>query len=48
VCNVTRSGYHNGAGCSPRDPHNAAVWGCGYRHELTISLTDDQMKKVFV
>lgn len=44
VCVVVRSGYHNGAHCSPRDPHSAEAWGCGYRTECRISLTDEQME----
>lgn len=28
-CRVTASGYHNGAGCGPREPHGD--WNCGYR-----------------
>lgn len=34
VCGVVRSGYHNGAGCSPEDPHRG--WGCGYYYEYRI------------
>lgn len=41
VCYVVRSGYHNGARCSADDPHDA--WGCGWRHELHISLTDEML-----
>jgi hypothetical protein len=44
VCEVFRSGYHNGATCNPRDPHDAS-WNCGYRNECHISLTDEQMKE---
>ena len=40
VCQVVRSGYHNGAHCTPDDPHYD--WGCGYRVEA--SLTDEQWK----
>ncbi len=38
VCEVVRSGYHNGAGCSPKDPHGD--WNCCYRYE--ISMTEAQ------
>ena len=44
VCMVVRSGYHNGAYCSPADPHGSD-WGCCYRNE--ISWTDEQIKRVF-
>lgn len=43
VCEVLRSGYHNGATCNPRDPHSG--WNCGYRNECHISLTDEQMEE---
>jgi hypothetical protein len=39
VCYVVRSGYHNGAKCTPLDPHDD--WSCGYRTEA--SLTDEQL-----
>lgn len=38
VCQVVRSGYHNGAGCQPDEPHGD--WGCGVRWEA--SLTERQ------
>lgn len=34
VCQVVRSGYHNGARCSPSDPHEG--WGCAYRWESSL------------
>lgn len=37
VCQVLRSGFHNGCPCAPGDPHDGD-WGCGYRWEC--SLTD--------
>lgn len=40
VCNVVRSGYHNGAFCTPDEPHRE--WGCGFRWES--SLTDVEME----
>lgn len=43
VCYVVRSGYHNGAHCTPRDPHGA-TWNCGYRNEFNVSMTDEQME----
>lgn len=36
VCGVGRSGYHNGANCSPDDPHLNG-WGCSYRWEASLS-----------
>jgi len=36
VCQVVRSGYHNGAVCDPSDPHTQDWWGCGYRYEFSI------------
>jgi hypothetical protein len=39
VCYVTRSGFHNGASCTPVDPHEE--WGCGFRTEA--SFTDEQL-----
>jgi hypothetical protein len=41
VCGVTRSGYHNGAGCHPGDPHPEEGWHCGYRWELSLPAPDD-------
>ena len=41
VCQVVRSGFHNGAGCTPGNAH--VDWECGYRYE--VSLTADQMFK---
>lgn len=32
ACVVVESGYHNGARCTPDEPH--ADWGCGYRVAL--------------
>lgn len=29
VCKVVDSGYHNGAHCTPNDPHGG-LWNCGY------------------
>lgn len=37
VCQVVRSGYHNGAQCSPGEPHDHDYWGCEWRMELSIS-----------
>lgn len=37
VCTVVSSGYHNGAGCAPGEPHSG--WGCGYRW-VAPALTD--------
>jgi hypothetical protein len=39
VCQVVRSGYHNGAHCRPDEPHRD--WGCGYRYELSVAATDE-------
>ena len=38
VCAVVRSGYHNGAGCSPRDPHED--WDCQYRYETSLPASE--------
>lgn len=43
VCQVVRTGFHNGARCSPDDPHDPS-WRCGWRNEA--SLNDDQMKVI--
>jgi hypothetical protein len=40
VCQVVRSGYHNGASCRPGEPHGD-FWDCGYRYELTVAATDE-------
>jgi hypothetical protein len=40
VCQVVRSGYHNGASCRPGEPHSD-FWGCGYRYELSVAATDE-------
>ena len=37
VCNVVRSGYHNGPGCTDLDPHSG--WDCGWRYELSLPAT---------
>ncbi|MGH3518828.1 MAG: hypothetical protein ACRDQ7_15700 [Haloechinothrix sp.] len=37
VCNVVRSGYHNGAHCGPREPHTGE-WRCGWRYELAVGF----------
>lgn len=42
-CGVTASGYHNGAGCTPGDPHGD--WGCGYRW-IAPALTEKQAKEL--
>ena len=36
VCQVVRSGYHNGAGCYANDPHPG--WACGWRCEVSIPV----------
>jgi hypothetical protein len=38
VCGVVRSGYHNGAKCTPSDPHDPS-WKCAYRYELSYYAT---------
>lgn len=35
VCQVLRSGFHNGCECSPREPHDG--WRCGFRWEASLS-----------
>jgi hypothetical protein len=42
VCEVVRSGFHNGAMCSPSDPHDD--WGCAYKHEA--SMSEAQFKRL--
>jgi hypothetical protein len=42
-CGVTASGYHNGAGCSPGDPHDG--WGCGYRW-MAPALTEAEAREM--
>ncbi len=44
VCGVVRSGYHNGARCSPDDPHEG--WGCGMR--LEVSMSDSPKNRLLV
>jgi hypothetical protein len=34
-CEVVSSGYHNGARCSPKEPHGG--WNCGWAWTSTIS-----------
>ena len=41
ACGVVRSGFHNGAGCRPGDPHHHEDWGCGWRFELSVADTPD-------
>lgn len=43
VCQVVRSGYHNGAYCNEKDPHED--WDCGWRHEVSLSAAE--YKKIF-
>lgn len=43
VCQVMRSGYHNGAACHADEPH-ASPWNCGYRWEC--SLTDEDYARL--
>jgi hypothetical protein len=38
ICNVARSGFHNGAACNSADPHSPS-WACGYRYEMIIFAT---------
>lgn len=38
VCQVARSGYHNGASCRPDDAHND--WGCDYYYEASIRAAE--------
>lgn len=45
VCQVFRSGYHNGATCGPSDPHDSS-WRCEYRTEMRLSASDAQMERV--
>ena len=43
VCQVARSGYHNGASCRPDDAHDG--WGCGYYYEASIRATEYEEKR---
>lgn len=36
VCQVLRSGYHNGSACNPDSPHDPTFWRCGYRWEASL------------
>ena len=38
VCQVARSGYHNGASCRPDEAHND--WGCDYYYEASIRAAE--------
>lgn len=40
LCQVVASGFHNGASCTPDDPHHG--WGCGFRW-TAAPLTDRQV-----
>lgn len=42
-CRVVSTGYNNGAGCGPSDPHGDD-WRCGYRWQA--SLTDKQAREM--
>ncbi len=35
VCGVVASGFHNGAHCTPDDPHGGR-WGCGWHWTSSI------------
>lgn len=41
VCQVVRSGYHNGAGCTPSEHDHHGGWGCAYRFEMSIQDTPE-------
>lgn len=36
-CHVLRSGYHNGATCTPDDPHGPG-WNCQYVYEAILTI----------
>ncbi len=40
VCQVVRSGFHNGARCHPGDGDHAG-WRCGFRWELSLPDTPE-------
>jgi hypothetical protein len=42
-CEVNSSGYYNGDGCTPGDPHGG--WRCEYRW-IAPSLTDQEMSEL--
>lgn len=42
VCQVVRSGYHNGANCRPDEPH--VDWGCAYRFEFSLEDNEKNRK----
>lgn len=41
VCQIVRTGYHNGAGCRASEPHHGDDWGCGWRFEMSIDDTPE-------
>ena len=45
VCNVARSGFHNGAVCQESDPHGD--WGCGWRYELFMSYAEEDFLRIW-
>lgn len=40
VCMVVHTGFHNGAGCSPEEPHGDD-WECGWHCHALIPVTTD-------
>ena len=46
VCQVVRSGYHNGSGCGPEEPHG--WWGCEYRLEVSLPDTPNNRERLGV
>lgn len=44
VCEVMRSGFHNGARCTPDDPHGGR-WQCAWYYERLLRLTEAQYNR---
>ena len=45
VCEVLKSGLHNGATCNYKDPHGGL--DCGWRYEVHLSYTEEGFKREF-
>lgn len=48
VCEVVRSGYHNGAGCRSTDYEHHGGWGCGWRLEMSLPDTAENRRLLAV
>lgn len=49
VCTVVASGFHNGAPCTPDEPHGGN-WSCGwfYRLRTRASSSDSRLQVTYV